>query len=882
MAFSIKIREEKKAKVDLGLVDPVLMQDLQNHFCDAHNLYLACVSKKHGVITKAYGSREELSYIHNKVDMDVHVSLLNCLVNSKFETVIEASLTQKSIKMCGVAIRVNGDIVAIWIAIALLEGTDEEIPTYMKCTTEEHFYKSIEFLETISKHIFAVKQEEHLAQEAFVVSRASESKMEEELRRNSVLTSVVKMLESENEFTKIIDDILKSVGEYLHISNCALIRETSKGDLANMICEYAETEEDSIIESAQNIEKKSLPFFNGKPYMISTNTMMSEEFRLFFERTKFRAGVFLPIVVDGNAGMYLCFFEKKQEKIWDVNDIKFLNDIKRIIRSILIKRMAKNSLSSSYTSLEAILENVGCGIYVRDSKAGQVLYTNKTYTTAFENVFKEKGIEEYILPIIESQEMYQEIYFEKQDKWLAFQCAQVNWVDGRNVELCAIFDVSAKRFYQKKLEKQASHDLLTGLYNRMRCEQDLERCVKNTVESGMEGAILYIDLDDFKHINDGLGHQYGDALLQSIAKQLSKIPSVDDNCYRVGGDEFLIIVHQEYYPMLDRIIEQIKELFAKTWLLKGTEYYCTMSMSVVRFPTDGDRFDDLIKKADATLFNAKNAGKNRVFFYDENYDIGSYKRLDLEKNMRNAAQSRMEEFEVFCQPIVDVTQEGTPCIGAEALVRWNSMELGYVSPVDFIPLSEYLGLINPIGTHVLREACKRCKYWNDMGQPDFSINVNLSVVQLLQPDIVELIAEVIKETGIIPEHLHLEVTEGLAINDMSRMKQILADIKALGVKVALDDFGTGYSSLNHIREMPIDIIKIDRCFIENIEKDDFAKSFVKIVTELANVIGVKTCIEGVESLEQVEILRELNAHFIQGYYFGKPMPMHEFEAKYLE
>ena len=168
-----------------------------------------------------------------------------------------------------------------------------------------------------------------------------------------------------------------------------------------------------------------------------------------------------------------------------------------------------------------------------------------------------------------------------------------------------------------------------------------------------------------------------------------------------------------------------------------------------------------------------------------------------------------------------------------------------------------------------------------MGQSDLSINVNLSVVQLLQPDIVELIAEVIKETGIIPDHLHLEVTEGLAINDMSRMKQILADIKALGVKVALDDFGTGYSSLNHIREMPIDIIKIDRCFIENIEKDDFAKSFVKIVTELANVIGVKTCIEGVESLEQVEILRELNVHFIQGYYFGKPMPIEEFEAKYL-
>lgn len=882
MAFSIKIREEKKAKIDFGLVDPVLMQDLQDHFCDTHNLYLACISKKHGVITKAYGSKEELAYIHNKVDMDTHVSLLNQLLNSKFESIVEADITQKSTRMCGVAVRVKGDIVAIWIAIALLEGTDEEIPSYMKCTTEEHFYKSVRFLEAVSKHLLTVKQEEHLAQEAFVVSRASESKMEEELRRNNVLTSVVQMLESENEFTKIVDDILKSVGEYLQISNCALIRETSKGDLADMICEYAETEEDSMIESAQNIAKKSLPFFNGKPHMISANSMMSEEFRLFFERTKFRAGVFLPIVVDGNAGMYLCFLEKKKEKNWDVNDIKFLNDVKRIIRGILIKRMAKSFLASSYTSLESVLENVGCGIYVRDSMGKQVLYTNKMYETAFKNVFKENRIEEYISLMAASQEVYQEFCFEKQDKWIALQCTQVMWADGKTAELCAVFDVSAKYFYQKKMEKQASHDFLTGLYNRIRCEQDLERCVKNTVETGMEGAILYIDLDDFKHINDGLGHQYGDALLQSIAKQLRRIPSVDENCYRVGGDEFLIIVHHDHYQMLDTIIEQIKALFAKPWLLKGTEYYCTMSMSVVRFPTEGEQFDELIKKADATLFNAKSAGKNRVFFYDENYDIGSYKRLDLEKNMRNATQNHMEEFEVFCQPIVDAAQEGTPCIGAEALVRWNSKELGYVSPVDFIPLSEYLGLINPIGTHVLREACKACKYWNDMGQPDFSVNVNLSVVQLLQPDIVELIADVIKETGIIPEHLHLEVTEGLAINDMNRMKQILADIKALGVKVALDDFGTGYSSLNHIREMPIDIIKIDRCFIENIEKDDFAKSFVKIVTELANVIGVKTCVEGVEALEQVEILRELNVHFIQGYYFGKPMPIHEFEAKYLQ
>ena len=572
MAFSIKTREEKKAKIDFGLVDPALMQDLQDHFCDAHNLYLACLSKKHGVITKAYGSREELSYIHSKVDMDMHVSLLNRLISSNLESVVEMNCNQNLAKMCGVAVRMNGDIVAIWIAIGLMEGADEDIPSYMKCTTEERFYKSIEFLETISKQIFAVKQEEHLAQEAFVVSRASESKMEEELRRNGVLTSIVKMLESENEFTKIVDEILKSVGDHLHISNCALMRETTNGDLVDMICEYTEAEEDSVIENSQNLKKSDLPFFNGKPYMISANSMMPEEFRVFFERAKLRAGVFLPVVINGKASMYLAFWEKKQDKIWDVNDIKFLNDVKRIVQSILVKRIAKNSLASSYASLEAILENVGCGIYVRDPKTAQVLYTNKKYTVAFSNAFVEQSVDTYISQVIESQEQYQEFYFENLEKWFAFQCTQINWVDGREVELCAIFDVSAKRFYQKKMEKQASHDLLTGLYNRIRCEQDLERCVKNTIELGMGGAILYIDLDDFKHINDGLGHQYGDALLQSIAKHLSQIPSVEGNCYRVGGDEFLIIVQHHHYPMLYKIIDEIKELFAKPWLLKGTEY----------------------------------------------------------------------------------------------------------------------------------------------------------------------------------------------------------------------------------------------------------------------------------------------------------------------
>ena len=881
MAFAIKRRERKKTKDDFGILDARMMQELQEHFCEANNLYLACLSVKYGVVTKAYGSKEELAYIHSKVSMDMHVALLNRLMSSQDENIVEMNCEQTLTKMCGVAIRIKGEIEAIWIAIGIMEDAKEEIPVFMQTTTADSFYKSVEFLDTLSKQLFAVKLDEQMAQEAFLASRASENKMEAELHRSEVMTSIVKMLESEKDFKDIVHEILETVVGYFGISDGALLRESTKGDTVDVVCEYSRDNEKSIFDKGHAMAKSLLPFFNGKPYMISSNSMMPEEFHLFFDRTKIHAAVFLPVTINDKNSMYLCFWEKQKDRVWDVTEIKFMNDVKRIIQSILVKRIAKNSLATSYASLEAILENVGCGIYVRNPVNKQVLYVNEKFTDSFKNVLEEKGIDYYIQSALANKGQHKEFHFEKKHLWLDLRCNQIQWVDGKQVELCTVFDISDVKAYEKKIETQASQDLLTGLYNRIRCEEDLEQCINAAIEVGTEGAILYLDLDDFKHINDGLGHEYGDALLQSIAKELSAIPSLEKSCYRVGGDEFVVIVHQHHYPMLHMIIDDVKEVFVKPWMLKGMECYCTMSMSVVRFPTDGDSLGELIKKADAALFDAKRAGKNRVIYYDEEIDIGSYKRLDLEKNMRNAVRNCIEEFEVFYQPVTDVSGEENRCIGAEALVRWVSKELGFVSPGDFIPLAEYLGLINPIGEYVLRQACERCKFWNDNGQPEFSVNVNLSVVQLLQPDIVDIIRQALEDTGIIPEHLHLEVTEGLAVNDMNRMKQILADIKALGVKVALDDFGTGYSSLNHIREMPIDIIKIDRCFILDLGKDNFSDAFVKMVTELASAIGVTTCVEGVELDEQVQILKKINVQLIQGYFFGKPMRVDEFEAKYL-
>ncbi len=317
-----------------------------------------------------------------------------------------------------------------------------------------------------------------------------------------------------------------------------------------------------------------------------------------------------------------------------------------------------------------------------------------------------------------------------------------------------------------------------------------------------ERVMLYIDLDDFDHINDAIGHQNGDLLLKSVAEALNHIEGVSGHCYRIGGDEFVVLVSNRNFGRLESIIDSIKNVFSKPWYLGGKDYYCTMSMGVVIMPKDGVTVDTLMQRADIALHWAKNQGKNRVEYYNSNQASNTSERLDLERAMRSAVEEGCKEFEVYYQPLMDITNDGERCCGAEALLRWNSKTLGMVMPDKFIPLAEYLGLINDIGAHVLHEAASRCKYWNDFGHPEYKVNVNLSVVQLVQTDIVDVVKKTLEDTNIKPSNLTLEVTESLAVNDMDKMQQVLGEIKALGVHVALDDFGTGYSSLNHIRSIP--------------------------------------------------------------------------------
>lgn len=462
--------------------------------------------------------------------------------------------------------------------------------------------------------------------------------------------------------------------------------------------------------------------------------------------------------------------------------------------------------------------------------------------------------------------------------WFNLNYSMIDWFDGRLVTMITANDCTVTKKSYKKQIFQCYNDPLTGIYNHTKCEMDIRECIDEAVRTNKKGAVLFIDLDDFKNINEGLGRSYGDVLLREIAVGLQNIWGAAGHCYRMGGDEFVILVTPEMYHVLDRILSNVHTLFNRPWCFLDSECYCTMSMGVVVFPDNGTEVSSILKNADIAMYNAKCAGKNKYKFYEENGQ-SSIRKLEVESNMRQAVEAECEEFVVYYQPIVDT--ETQKCVSCEALIRWNSSSLGFMGPGEFIPMAEYLGLINEIGDYILETACIQCKKWNENGHPNHRVNVNLSVIQLLQNNVVSNIEMIIEKTGINPANLTLEVTENLAIKDMDRMMGIIAGIKKLGVKMALDDFGTGYSSLNYIKQLDFDVIKVDKSFVDDIMEDDYEQAFVELIVDLAGKIGASVCVEGVEKKDQFDMLKNIGAHLIQGYYFGKPLPADRFEKQFL-
>ena len=885
--YDEKILGQDAAAIVQSFIDEKQLEKWQKHFSNVANVFLCCLDGKGVQLTSFSGKADETAIIEQMIDAEQYQDMLLRVSDSTLEDQAIETTAYPNLRVAVISAKLQGKPVLNWLAYGVLvdgyDTADYENPPlegFQTILTEAQFIHAVDALRDFTNLLLGYRMSIMTAQAECRRSRSSEKEMSVSLHRTEALTDVVQLLESEDAIETVITNLIEIVSRFLCISGGAVYKIKEEPERVEVVAFWGKGI--SMVQIPQDGSFKLPDILKAdKTVVLSGSSLASAQERKEMEAIGLKAAIVIPVMINHAPGMYVCFGDCSGSRVWQIEEVKFINDSVKILQSILTRRIQKNSLASSYASLERILDNVGSAVYVRDLNTGKILFANSNMRRTFELELKRQMIRDIFEHSIENDKGVCEIYYTKRDRWYDLYYTRMTWVDGSPVLLCALYDITDKKIYQRKIEQQAYTDFLTGLYNRMCCERDLAKFVDLAKKTKDKGLLLYIDLDDFKHINDGLGHQYGDVLLKAISHSLQRIEGIEDTCYRMGGDEFVIILSPAVYEKREQIITNIKDIFLKPWFLRDSDYYCTMSMGIVEFPGEDANVHDLIKMADIAMYEAKKGGKNRIVYYEDCFAASSGKRLDMEKNMREATADSFREFEVYFQPIVDITKEGCPCTGAEALIRWNCAELGFIPPSEFIPLAEYLGLINPIGNYVLYESCKICHTWNMHGYPNYRVNVNLSVVQLLQTDIVEIVQNALKDTGLFPHNLTLEVTESLAIDDMDRMKKILAKIKDLGVRIALDDFGTGYSSLNHIREIPFDVIKVDQSFIRDLDKDSYAKSFVRMVGELAEALGVNLCVEGVETKVQFDILKNMCVDLVQGYYFDRPMPRKQFEEKYL-
>ncbi len=880
-----------------------VLQRYQDVFCRVNRLYMVFVQRGMERITSFIGTEEELEFVDGHFPAPLQRELLAGFSDGDGEDVIALTPEEPYLLLRGVAARGTGrQVSGVWLVM----GIDEDklpknafFSKNLKLTDAERFEEAVALLELTMKTYFSKQVREIELMEEVEAVKEERADMGARLKRSEVMTEILKTMESDQPFDRIVEKILSETGRHLDLSECHLLRAACDEDKTpEVICEWTSPAAQSFFHAYDGETRSAVPYLTGRPYTVSSDAMMPQDFTDYFAAHKIRAGVFLPVEIHGRQEMYLCFLQTGSERRWSGGDLKFLSDVKRIVTAVLMGRITRNSLASSYTALEEILEHIGCGVCVNDRNNRVMLFGNHMFKNLKITPEDRERLQWDLMNAGEDTSRFRE--YQAKESGLCFEIsfADVDWVDGRKAQLATIYDITQLKQYQMKIERQAQEDHLTGLWNRMRFMDDLEKMIHASVRAANPSALLLINLRSFSQINDEMGHQMGNVLLQHIADTLNHMEEAGGHCYRLDGDEFAILVTSRHYERLPQLLSAIGSRFENPWQIGGQVCTCRMNMGVVVIPKDGVTVDTVMKRGDIALHCAKQLGENRVSYYEEQKKGRTKDSIEMEQNLLLAVNQRQKEFELVYQPVFGLPPEaqgtiGTGfdeappetgeavCVGAEALIRWNALNQDVMKPGDFLPMAEYLGLMPGIGRHVLTEACKRCKYWNDFGRQDFHVTVNMSLSQLLYKDMPDYIREALDKTELLPENLRIDVVEYENVREMEHLAQVLRVIRQMGVKIALDDFGTAETSFHAMRILSADVIKFSESCISMLGKDAFMEQYVKAAVGLADLLGIQTLAKGVEWKKQVAALQKMGLSMAQGYYFDKPLSAEEFESRYI-
>lgn len=447
--------------------------------------------------------------------------------------------------------------------------------------------------------------------------------------------------------------------------------------------------------------------------------------------------------------------------------------------------------------------------------------------------------------------------------------------------LVSFRDISERVKSEERINQLAFFDPLTNLPNRRLLLDRLGQALAVSSRQQLFGAVLFIDLDHFKVINDTLGHECGDVMLKEVAKRLRSELREEDTVARLGGDEFVVILEEldsdgsRAAAQTKVVGDKILEKLSKPYLLNEKEWGCTASIGIVMFRGHDETLEDILKRSDLAMYDAKKAGRNSLRFFDPAMQFELEKRTRLESDLRRALAE--EQFTLYYQKRVDSRGQVK---GAEALLRWIQPERGIVPPMEFIPLSEETGLIVPLGQWVLREACRQLKFWEGRDETKrLVLSVNVSAKEFEQEDFVEKVGRALRDTGANASLLELEITESMLLENIEDLIKKMRALRGLGISFALDDFGTGYSSLSYLKKLPLHKLKIDQSFIRDLETDKNDEAIVRTVIQIGRTLGLEVIAEGVESHSQCRMLEKHGCHNFQGYLFGRPVPIGIFEEE---